>query len=236
MTRKVLHMSRLILAGAAALGLAAGAAFWLSDARAPAPDTALALPGAANAQEADAESGGEAPEITEMTMGPDDAPLTFIEYASFTCPHCASFHQDQFKKLKTDYIDTGKIRFVYRDVYFDRFGLWASMVARCGGEGRFFGITDMIYEQQKDWIAGGDPVQIANNLRRIGKVAGLEPDTIEACLNDEAKAKALVAWFQENAEEDNVNSTPTLIIGGETYSNMAYDELSSIIDEKLAGE
>jgi len=185
------------------------------------------LAGPVQAQDADTS------QITEMTMGPADAKVTIIEYASFTCPHCANFHTGPLKELKTDYIDTDKVHFIYRDVFFDRFGLWASMVARCGGEEKFFGISDMLYEQQREWT-NGQPAEIADNLRRIGKVAGIEPDALDACLNDEAKAKALVAWYQENAEAHEVNSTPTLIINEQKYSNMAYDELKGIIDEKLA--
>jgi len=185
------------------------------------------LAGPVQAQDADTS------QITEMTMGPADAKVTIIEYASFTCPHCANFHNGPLKELKADYIDTDKVHFIYRDVFFDRFGLWASMVARCGGEEKFFGISDMLYEQQREWT-NGQPAEIAENLRRIGKVAGIEPDALEACLNDEAKAKALVAWYQENAEAHEVNSTPTLIINEQKYSNMAYDELKGIIDEKLA--
>jgi len=171
--------------------------------------------------------------ITEMTMGPEDAKVTIIEYASFTCPHCANFHNGPLKDLKSDYIDTGKIHFVYRDVYFDRFGLWASMVARCGGPEKFFGIADMLYAQQRDW-AQGEPTAIADNLRRIGKLAGIEPDALEACLNDRDKAQALVAWYQENATAHDVNSTPTLIINEKKYGNMAYADLKAIIEEKLA--
>ncbi|WP_297772215.1 DsbA family protein [uncultured Roseovarius sp.] len=185
------------------------------------------LAGPVQAQDADTS------QITEMTMGPADAKVTIIEYASFTCPHCANFHKGPLKDLKADYIDTDKVHFIYRDVYFDRFGLWASMVARCGGQEKFFGISDMIYEQQREWTQG-EPDEIADNLRRIGKVAGIEPDTLEACLNNNDKAKALVAWYQENAEAHEVSSTPTLIINGQKYSNMAYDELKTIIDEKLA--
>ena len=185
------------------------------------------LAGPVQAQDADTS------QITEMTMGPADAKVTIIEYASFTCPHCASFHNGPLKELKADYIETDKVHFIYRDVYFDRFGLWASMVARCGGGEKFFGISDMLYEQQREWT-NGQPAEIAENLRRIGKVAGIEPDALDACLNDEAKAKALVAWYQENAEAHEVNSTPTLIINEQKYSNMAYDELKGIIDEKLA--
>ena len=222
-------MNRLILVGAVGLAIAAGATLWQSRGATP-PSADLPL-GAVNAQEA-AEI--DTSEIVEMRLGNPDAKVTLMEYASFTCPHCASFHSDQFKLLKADYIDTGLINFIYRDVYFDRFGLWASMVARCGGEERFFGISDMIYTQQRDWVGGGDPVEIAGNLRKIGKVAGLGEDQLEACLNDNDKAKALVAWYQQNAEEDGIRSTPTLVINGTSYNNMSYDELKGLIDEALA--
>lgn len=188
------------------------------------------LTGPVQAQDADAP---DTSQITEMTMGSEDAAVTVIEYASFTCPHCASFHAGPFKQLKADYIDEGQVKFIYRDVFFDRFGLWASMVARCGGEERFFGVTEMIYDQQRDWTQG-EPTEIADNLRRIGRVAGLDNDTLDACLNDEDKAKALVAWYQQNAEADEVEATPTFIINDEKYANMNYDDLRAIIDEKLA--
>ncbi|WP_371224933.1 DsbA family protein [Roseovarius sp. 2305UL8-3] len=223
-------MNRLILVGAVGLAIAAGAIFMQTRS---APSNIAELPaGAANAQEA---SDIDTSSVVEMTMGPEDAKVTVIEYASFTCPHCARFHTDQFKQLKADYIDTNQVHFIYRDVFFDRFGLWASMVARCGGEERFFGLTDMIYAQQSDWIGSGqDPVQIANNLRNIGKVAGLDDAQLEACLNDSEKAEALVAWFQVNAEADDVSATPTVIINGQRPKNNSYSELKALIDEKLA--
>lgn len=224
-------MKNVLLSGAIALCVAAGAGYWLSQSSSPTAPAGTDLIGAANAQEA-----GEVDTstITEMTMGPQDAPVTVIEYASFTCPHCASFHQGQLKQLKSEYVKPGKIHFIYRDVYFDRFGLWASMVARCGGEDRFFGIADMLYDQQKQWIGDGqDPVAITDRLRKIGKVAGLSEDQLESCLTDADKAKTLVAWFQENAEEHDVKSTPTLVIDGKTYSNMPYDEIKTILDGLL---
>ena len=97
-----------------------------------------------------------------------------------------------------------------------------------------FGIAEMLYEQQRDWIGNGqDPVAIADRLRKIGKVAGLEDEQLEACLTDNQKAKTLVAWYQENAEADDVTSTPTLVINGEQHSNMAYDELKEVLDTAL---
>ena len=221
-------MTRMTAIAALCLTLVAGAAWWLTSAGDTPPDLTFA----ANAQEA---GDVDTSSIVEMSLGNADADVTVIEYASFTCPHCADFHANQFKKLKADYIDADKIQFIYRDVFFDRFGLWASMLARCGGKERFFGLTSVIYDKQKDWIGSGDPVAIANELRKIGKVAGLDEDRVEQCLADQDKAKALVAWYQQNAEEHDINSTPSLVINGEKYSNMAYDELKAVIDEKLGG-
>ncbi|WP_163848361.1 DsbA family protein [Pseudooceanicola aestuarii] len=186
---------------------------------------------------AQAETGGDVDTstINEMVLGDENAPVTMVEYASFTCPHCATFHQNVFKDLKADYIDTGKVRFIYRDVYFDRFGLWAALMARCDDGARFFGLADVIYAKQKEWLNGDSPAEIADNLRRIGKVAGMEDDTIEACLADQDKARTLVAWFQENAEEDDVTATPTLFVNGTKHSNMSYADLRDVLDAELNG-
>ena len=175
--------------------------------------------------------------VAEMVLGNSDAAVEVIEYASFTCPHCAAFHANQFQELKANYIDTGLIKFVYREIYFDRFGLWASMVARCGGEMRFFGISDMLYDQQREWIAGGqDPALIAGNLRRIGLTAGLDGEQVDACLSDPTTAQTLVAWFEENSARDEITSTPSFIINGEKFSNMSYSDFAAVLDERLAAQ
>ena len=181
-------MKRLLPALAVAIGVAGY--FWYSSAPSTtgSPDQvaqAERLLGAANAQTAAEDL--DTSTIKEMQIGNPDAPVTVIEYASYTCPHCASFHAGNYKQLKADYIDTNKINFVYREVYFDRFGLWASVVARCAGTPEaFFGISDLLYTGQATWAraGGGDPAAIADELRKIGRLAGLEGDTIEACLTD----------------------------------------------------
>lgn len=187
--------------------------------------------GAANAQEA---ADVDTSSVIEMTLGSADAPVTVIEYASYTCPHCATFHEGPFKQLQEEYINTGKVQFIYREVYFDRFGLWASMVARCGGEQRFFGISEMVYDQQSEWTRG-EPAEIADNLRRIGRAAGMNDDELNDCLNDGDKAQALVAWYQQNAEEHNISSTPSFVVNGTTYSNMSYAEFAALIDGEIDG-
>lgn len=184
------------------------------------------LVGMAHAQDADLSG------IVEMTMGSEDAPVTLMEYASFTCPHCASFHNNVLGKIKAEYVDTGKVKFVYRDVYFDRPGLWAAMMARCEPT-KFFGIADMLYAEQKSWIGGGNLSEIDQNLRRIGLVAGIGKEKLDACMSDAENAQALYTWFQQNMESDDVSSTPTLFVDGKKYSNMSYTDLKAILDERL---
>ena len=173
-------------------------------------------------------------DIADMVQGSPDAKVEIIEYASYTCPHCASFHAGPYKDLKKDYVDTGKVKFVFREVYFDRFGLWASMIARCAGPDRFFGMTDLLFKEQSLWSRAGDPAAIVAELRKIGLKGGMEEAQLNACLEDADNAQALVAWYQENAERDNVRSTPSFLINGEPYSNMNYADFSAIIEENLA--
>lgn len=183
--------------------------------------------------EAEETTGAEVALMPDMVLGDPNAPVTVIEYASYTCPHCANFHKDQFKKLKADYIDTGKVKFIHREVYFDRYGLWGGLLANCGGEMRYYGLSGMLYDQQEEWIGAGGEQEILDNLTRLGKTAGLSEEQINACLNDEGMATRLVATFQANAEADGINATPTLVIDGEKHSNMSYDDLASIIDARL---
>jgi protein-disulfide isomerase len=167
--------------------------------------------------------------VLEMTLGATDAPIQMTEYASYTCPHCRTFHKDVFQKLKADYIDTGKLHFTYREIYFDRYGLWGSIIARCGGADKFFAITDLLYTKQSEWTKG-TPAEIAENLRRIGLTAGLAQADVQSCFSDGEKAQNLVAWYEANRAEDEISSTPSFIINDVKYSNMPYAELQQILD------
>ena len=220
-------MNRLIAIAVAVLLVAGGAYVWQSS---QSPN--LPTLGAAEAQTTDGEV--DTSMVLEMALGDENAPLTVVEYASYTCPHCASFHENTFKQVKADYIDTGKVRFIYREVYFDRFGLWAGMVARCGGPERFFGIADMIYAQQADWTKGENPGEIADNLAKIGRTAGLTSEEIDACLQDGDMAQAMIAVYQANAEADGIRSTPSFVIGGDLVTgDKTYAEFAALLDEKL---
>lgn len=186
----------------------------------------------ANAQTEEAPESADSGSVQEMALGDADAPVTIVEYASFTCPHCATFHENSFKQLKTDYIDTGKVKFVMREVYFDRLGLWAGMVARCDGGTRYFGLLDMIFKSQRNWT-NGDPAEVADNLKKMGRLAGIGNDALEACLQDNEMAKALTAEYQKNAQKDGIRSTPSFVINGKLHSNMSYGEMKVLIDAAL---
>ncbi|MDE4304948.1 DsbA family protein [Phaeobacter gallaeciensis] len=189
------------------------------------------LIGAAYAQDAEVDTST----ITEMVQGAEDAPVTLIEYASYTCPHCANFHTGPYKKLKEEYIDTGKVKFIYREVYFDRYGLWASMIARCAGPEKFFGMTDLIFKEQSDWARAGGATEIVDALRKIGRLAGLENDQLEACLQDGTKAQTLVTWYQVNAEEHDVTATPSFVLNGKKIENQSYESFKALIEAELEG-
>jgi len=215
-----------ILSAATLVAIAVAGYFYLTGTSTQAPGVTL---GAAEAQSADVDTS----RVAEMTLGNPDAAVTVVEYASFTCPHCANFHTSGYKDLKSEYIDPGLINFVYREVYFDRFGLWAGMLARCGGEERYFGLASLIYENQRDWTASGDPTVIADNLRRLGRTAGLDDETVNACLQDQDMAQAMVAVYQENATADGVRSTPSFLVNGELIAGNNYAALKTAIDAAL---
>lgn len=218
-------MQRRVILGGLALAVA-GAAGWtmLRGPETGAPMAALAQEGAPDTSL-----------VKEMALGAADAPVTVVEYASFTCPHCANFHAEVFDRIKTNYIDTGKVRFIYREIYFDRPGLWASMVARCGDGSKFFPIAGLIYEKQRSWTAAADAAGIAANLRTIGKTAGFSDEQLDACLSDAALAQALVAVEEENRTRDGIDSTPSFLIDGQKYSNMSYEDFARVLDEKIGG-
>ncbi|MFV0514644.1 MAG: DsbA family protein [Jhaorihella sp.] len=220
-----------LLSVATALAILAVGGYMFASAQSQSGAPAYPLIGAAHAQDA-AEI--DTSTITEMVLGEEDAPVTIVEYASYTCPHCADFHEGPFRKLKSDYIETGKVRFVYREVYFDRYGLWASMVARCE-PAKFFGISDLIFKSQKDWVRAGGPAEIVAELKKIGRLAGMDDATLDACLQDADKAQTLVAWYQEHAEADGIEATPSFVVNGKKVENQSWNDFKAIIDAELGG-
>jgi len=198
---------RALLGGAAALGLA-----W----------TLPALAGDA------LDEAGYA--LGDMVVGDENAPVTIIEYASLTCPHCATFHNESWPAIKRDYIDTGKARLVFREVYFDQFGLWGAMLARCGGADTYFGYLDMLMKRQRDWAGEGG----VEELQRIGRLGGLTDARMQACMTDEGFMRRLVEDYQTHVERDAIRSTPTFLINGERVTGaISAEEMAAEIDKHL---
>lgn len=173
-------------------------------------------------------------EVQDFSIGDPAAKVKITEYASFTCPHCANFHATVWPELKKNYIDTGKVYFTYREVYFDRYGLWAAMMARCGGEMRYFGIVDVLFDTQKEWAGSEDPNAVVENIKKIGRSVGMDDAALDVCLKDAKQAEAMVAHFQKNFDADGIEGTPSFIINGTKQSNMAYEDMAKIIDAELA--
>lgn len=172
---------------------------------------ALSLaPSAARAQQADIDELHKPPALGEMSLGPADAKVTVVEYASATCPHCAAFHKDTFGALKAEYIDTGKIRFVFREFPLNDAALAAFMIARAAPRESYFPLIGVLFETLETWARGN----WAEGLFNIAKQAGFTREKFDATLKDEALARAIME-IKDKGEEFGVNGTPTFFINGE---------------------
>jgi protein-disulfide isomerase len=152
--------------------------------------------------------------LPDMALGPANAPVTITEFASMTCPHCAAFNENVFPKIKSEYIDTGKIRYVFREFPLDIKAAAGSMLARCiakGDGGKYFAVIDMLFKQQNDWVTKNT----TETLTRIGKQAGLSQQGVEDCLKDQALLDKIAADQKYASEVLKVDSTPTFFINGE---------------------
>jgi protein-disulfide isomerase len=151
------------------------------------------------------------PAFGEMTLGPDTAKVTVIEYASATCPHCAAFHNETFEALKKEYIDTGKIKFVFREFPHQDAALAAFMLARCAPKEKYFPLIDVFFATQPEWTQ--DPLA---GLNKIAQQAGFTKESFEACMKNEAVAKDILA-VRSKAESFGVTGIPTFFVNGERY-------------------
>lgn len=170
-----------------------------------------------------------APAEGDMTMGPETAKVTVVEYASASCPHCANFYKTTFPDLKKDYIDTGKIRFIFREFPHNQPALAAFMVARCAPKEKYFPLIDMFFTQQDSWLEA--PLE---GLRKIAQLAGFTKESFDACLKNEAVAKGILA-VRDQAEKDfGVDSIPTFFVNGELFKGeTSIEEFRKKIDPLL---
>ncbi|HUE46208.1 MAG TPA: DsbA family protein [Aestuariivirgaceae bacterium] len=199
---------RLILAAGTAF-VVVGAVGWYGLRDQPLATTQVPGLSAASAQDRDLSGLHQPPEFGERALGEADAPVTIIEYASATCPHCARFHIDTFPALKEEFIDTGKVRFVFREFPFDDLALAAFMLARCAPEERYFPIVDVLFEEQQSWTQ--DP---RGELLKIARMAGFTEESFNQCLENEEIAEGILAIRSTGAEQYGVDSTPTFFVNG----------------------
>ncbi len=166
----------------------------------------------------------------DHVMGDAKAPITLIEYASFTCPHCAHFHTQILPEIKKKWIDTGKVKLIYRDFPLDQVAAKAAQIAECTPNDRYFGVIDLIFRGQQNWATSSDPIaELAKPLR----IAGMGENEIKACLANEAKANEVVADYR-GGETLGVTSTPSLFINGTLYKGArSVEELDAAL-AKLA--
>jgi protein-disulfide isomerase len=152
--------------------------------------------------------------LPDMAIGPADAKVTVTEFASMTCPHCAAFNAEVFPKIRSAYIDTGKIRYIFREFPLDIKAAAGSMLARCIAKddaGKYFAVIDMLFKQQNDWVMKNT----TETLTRIGKQAGLSQQQVEDCLKDQALLDKIAADQKYAAEVLKVDSTPTFFVNGD---------------------
>jgi protein-disulfide isomerase len=171
--------------------------------------------------------------LPDMALGPADAAVTITEFASMTCPHCAAFTEKVFPKIKSEYIDTNKIRFVFREFPLDIKAAAGSMLARCIAKddaGKYFAVIDLLFRQQEGWVMKNT----TESLVRIGKQAGLSQQQVEACLQDQALLNKLEADRKYANDVLKVNSTPTFFINGEMVKGeQSFEEFDKRIKSLL---
>lgn len=170
--------------------------------------------------------------LQERVMGDPNAPVTIIEYSSLTCPHCRHFHVEILPKIKKNYIDTGKVKLIYRDFPFDQTGFFATVLARCAPPSRYFSFVDVLFQQQANWSRSKTPV---DDLARIGKLGGLNPSDFEACLQNQSMIDGLLQKRLDGQKKFDVNATPTFIIDGDhkIVGSQPYEEFDKILSKKV---
>lgn len=229
MNPKILSFALVLVAGAAAAFLAphvlrqSGSAV-LASAHAASPATAPRVAGgAAVPAQAVAETTPD-----DRVLGKADAPVTMIEYASLTCPHCAAFHEKTLPQIKAKYIDTGKVKLVFRDFPFDELGLRAAMTAHCLAPENYFGFLDVLFRSQDKWSRAANPMEA---LKQLARLAGMQGDAFDACQKNEAVANRVLQERIDAQNNFDVRATPTFIINGQKISGaQPFEKMAEIIE------
>ena len=173
--------------------------------------------------------------MADRSIGKDDAPVTMIEYASLTCPHCAHFSNDLLPKLKPLLIDTGKVRLIYRDYPLDTFAMKAALMARCADPDKYFDLIEVIFKNQERWVKNADPVK---GLIQLGALAGMNEDYVKACMANEELQSGILAKVQDAQKNYKLDSTPTFIFNNGAEKMSGDKEVEDFVNvvNKLTGK
>ena len=168
----------------------------------------------------------------EHALGDPNAPVTIVEYASLTCPHCAQFHTDVLPELKEKYIVPGKVRLVYRDFPLDQRALEAAMLAECVGPDRYFGFLDVLFQTQSNWAQAEGLAE----LKGLGRLAGMSEEQMQQCLENQQLGDRILQTRLDAQDKYGVSSTPSFVIDGELHAgSRSVEDFSSLIDPLLEG-
>jgi protein-disulfide isomerase len=165
--------------------------------------------------------------LKDRVIGDPAAPITIIEYASLTCPHCANFHADTLPKLEKEWIETGKAKLIYRDYPLDRYAASASMIARCAPTDKYFTFLNAFFAQQKTWSRADDPVKVLTQLAGLG---GMSKEDVDACLANEALQDGILQMRLEGQMEYDINSTPSFVIDGKKVAKLPYEDINELLE------
>jgi len=171
--------------------------------------------------------------LPDMALGSANAPVTIMEFASMTCSHCANFNAEVFPKIKAEFIDTGKVRYIFREFPLDIKAAAGAMLARCIAKDdpqKFFAVNDILFRQQYDWVMKNT----TETLTRIGKQAGLSQQQVETCLKDQSLLDKIAADQKYASEVLKIDSTPTFFINGEKVrGELSFEEFANKINPLL---
>jgi len=167
----------------------------------------------------------------DIILGDPDAPVTVIEYASMTCPHCARFHMNTLPKLKEKYVDTGKVKFIMRAYPLDNLAAAAFMLARCVETDKYYPFVDMLFEKQSQWARADDP---AKELQKLTKLAGFTEKKFNQCISDQEALNYIQQVRDTGNQKYDIRSTPTLIVNGQKLEgNQPFEEIEALIQPLL---
>lgn len=185
----------------------------------------LAVPATAFAE--DLSTLMDAGPLGEHIVGDPDAPVTIIEYASMTCPHCRAWHKEVYPVITEKYIDTGIAKLYFREFPFDPAAAAAFMLANCAGEDKYFSMIDVLFEKQSTWSRG----KVVDELLKISKLAGFTQESFSACLKNQELLDNVLAIQKKAAEDYGVDATPTFFINGTKYSgSMSAEAMGEVIE------